>query len=255
MNPNQLALQNKTELESKGYVVDAQGNVTLPSHGGGFFPPWVWAQSLDAAPPSWKVPASDPNSAWSAMYQSGGPFTNHSSWDSSKGTYEGGTDWGTLLGTAGVGTLFAAPALMSLFGAGGAAPAAASGAGPLASGETGMAATAAATAPPASIAADLGGATTPLLGGASSNLVKAIATLGSAFGGRAIANATSGNAVPPQLSQLLDMAVQRQQQQQPLSQAATQGMYAMLPNYARVGTSMPNVPTDAGGALQKLVGG
>ena len=52
-----------------------------------------------------------------------------------------------------------------------------------------------------------------------------------------IGNAAAGN-VPPQLNQLLDQAVQRQQYQNPLFQAKQQGTYAMLPNFARTGTNL-----------------
>lgn len=242
------------------------------------------------------TPASDPSSPWHSMYTDGGPFTKRSQWDSSNGTYEGGVDWGTLLGTAAVGSLFAAPAMASLFSAGGASGAGA-GTGLAADGTlatttipTGIATLPAASAgvdvaggiaplasttiptgistlPSAvpglastspSSASTIGSVTAPLLSGNTGNVVKAITALASALGGRAIANASANSAVPPQLDDLLTMAVNRQKQLQPLGQAGSQGMYAMLPNFARVGTSMPNVPTDASGALQgaqKLFGG
>jgi hypothetical protein len=72
-------------------------------------------------------------------------------------------------------------------------------------------------------------------------LAAALATLGGALGGRAIAN-SQGNpltqAVPPQVSQLLDQSVARQAYQNPLFQATTQGAYAMLPDFAKNGTNL-----------------
>lgn len=88
-------------------------------------------------------------------------------------------------------------------------------------------------------------------------LAKALAAAGGAIGGRAIAN-SQGNpmtqAVPPQLSQLLDQSVQRQAYQNPLFQATTQGVYDMLPDFAKNGTALsgtlPNTvqPPSAAGA-------
>ena len=74
-----------------------------------------------------------------------------------------------------------------------------------------------------------------------SQLAKALAALAGGVGGRAIAN-SQGNpltsAVPPQLSQLLDQSVQRQAYQNPLYQATTQGVYDMLPDFAKTGTQL-----------------
>lgn len=60
------------------------------------------------------------------------------------------------------------------------------------------------------------------------------ATVGNLYG-KSQANA----AVPPQLSQLLQMSADRAAYQQPLVQAQTQGLYQMLPNFAKNGTTMP----------------
>jgi hypothetical protein len=78
-------------------------------------------------------------------------------------------------------------------------------------------------------------------------IAAALAAVGASVGGRAIANA-SGNplqqAVPPQLNALLDSAVNRQKYQDPLFQATTQGVYSMLPTFAKQGTSLgASVPT------------
>jgi hypothetical protein len=276
MNPNQLALQYKSALEATGaFVVQPDGSVKMSAdRGGGFAPPWVWAGAIPPAsgddPDSQALriklstPASDPSSPWNAMYQGGGPFTKHSAWDSQNGTYEGGTDWGTLLGTIGVGSMFAAPAMASLFGGGGASGAAASGGaagitdlGAVSPAEFGGAA--AATMPTmgagSGVAGAVGSAATAAGGKAINPIVGALTSLASALGGKAIASATGANNVPPQLSQLLDMAVQRQQQQRPIGQAVDQGIYQMLPNFAKTGTSMPNVPSDPSQGLAALFGG
>lgn len=127
MDPSQLALQNKAALEAtKAFVVEPDGRVRMSAdRGGGYAPPWVWAGAIPQAsgndPQSQALrvklstPASDPSSPWHSMYSEGGPFTKHSAWDTSEGTYEGGIDWGTLLGTAAVGGLFAAPAIGAAF--------------------------------------------------------------------------------------------------------------------------------------------
>src|SRR4051812_44876053 len=127
-SPNQLALQYKGALEKTGaFVVEPDGRVKMAANrGGGYAPPWVWAGALPEAsgndPQSMalrqklSLPSSDPSSPWreSVPYSEGGPFTKHSQWDSQNGTYEGGIDWGTLLGTAAVGSLFAAPAIAGM---------------------------------------------------------------------------------------------------------------------------------------------
>lgn len=86
-------------------------------------------------------------------------------------------------------------------------------------------------------------------------IIGILAGLVSAAAGHAISgNAASAN-VPPQLSSLLDMAVQRQQYQNPLMQAKTQGTYAMLPSFARQGTNLTgSLPGAAGPAYQMPTG-
>jgi hypothetical protein len=259
MNPSQLALANKAALEATGaFIVEPDGRVRLSQErGGGYVPPWVWAGAIPEASgndaPSMALrqklstPGSDPSSPWHAMYQDGGPFTNRSTWDSEKGTYEGGIDWGTLLGTAAVGGLFAAPALGAAFsgaapaaGASGSASAAGAGAavpGALASTpiDAGLF-TAPTVAPSGAVAAASGGGA---LAGKTGAAIKALATLGSAFGGRAIGQASQQGAIPPQLSQLLDLSLQQAQDAAPLVKAATQGKYQMLPTFARQDTASP----------------
>lgn len=72
-------------------------------------------------------------------------------------------------------------------------------------------------------------------------LLAALAAVGGGLGGRAIANAGGDpltRAVPPEFSQLMQMSNQRYAYQNPLFQATTQGVYDMLPDFAKTGTSM-----------------
>lgn len=66
-------------------------------------------------------------------------------------------------------------------------------------------------------------------------LLKALAGVGGALGGRALANNAAQQAVPPQLTSLLNMGVNRAQYQNPLFQAVNQGVYDMLPNFSKTG--------------------
>lgn len=271
MDPKSLALSLKPQLEAKGYAVDAQGNVRYPPSGGGIHPPWAWMQAFPDADVKLKLPGSDPNSAWHGMYSEGGPFTNRSSWDQQAGTYEGGIDWGTLLGTIGVGSMFAAPALAAAAGGGGAAGSAAgagagvgtagggtattaAGAGSLAGGaKVGIASTL--TGIGKKVATDAagnavnnltGGGPAPQSGG--SKTAEMMALLGGLLAGQALKkNGAAGN-VPPELSQLLQLGTQRAQAQQPMFNAVNQGVFSMLPNYAKDGIAPPtpmNVPPSA----------
>jgi hypothetical protein len=283
MNPNQLALQNKQALEATGaFVVQPDGSVRMSAdRGGGFAPPWVWAGAIPQAsgndPQSQALriqlstPASDPSSPWrdSVGYDAGGPFSKHSSWDSQNGTYQGGIDWGTLLGTIGVGSLFAAPALAGLAGGGGGAAGGASagaGAGPAAS----LAGADASLLPSTTIGtgmmgpiagrtgADLGGLASSTIGsgmmgpiagsapsgamnaalsagGGASSLMKALAGIGGLAGGAIGGHIGQSGAVPQQLTDLLDLMSKRTQAQNPLFNAVNSGLYQMLPTYAKTG--------------------
>lgn len=68
-----------------------------------------------------------------------------------------------------------------------------------------------------------------------SKLLKALAGIGGLVGGHALGNAGAENAVPPQLSQLLDLSMQRANRQTPLFNATQKGFYDMLPNFAKTG--------------------
>jgi hypothetical protein len=89
-------------------------------------------------------------------------------------------------------------------------------------------------------------------GGGNSDWLKqlaaALAAAAGGLGGRAIANA-QGNpltqAVPPQLSQLLDMSVARTAYQNPLYAATTKGVYDMLPTFAKEGSAMTGTLSNA----------
>ncbi len=99
-----------------GWHAEADGRVYALINGQkSYVPPWaVWQASSSGIGPdgqltadglAHRLPGSDPQSAWNFMYASGGPFVNHSQWDSSNGTYQGSIDWGTLIGTIAAGAL------------------------------------------------------------------------------------------------------------------------------------------------------
>src|SRR6266571_204767 len=92
----------------------------------------------------------------------------------------------------------------------------------------------------------------------SKQLANALITLATGLGARAIAGA-GGNpltqAVPPQLSQLLDQSVARTAYQNPLFQATTQGVYSMLPTFARQGTALSGTLSNAIPAAPATSGG
>lgn len=108
-----------------------------------------------------------------------------------------------------------------------------------------MAATAAAGAPPAALAAT-GAGTAALMGTPLGKLLTALFGLGTGFATRGLAGNAANANVPPQLSQLLDLSVQRAQSQQPLFNAMTNGLYQMLPNFARNDASASGSPTAPG---------
>jgi hypothetical protein len=89
-----------------------------------------------------------------------------------------------------------------------------------------------------SIYSAAGGGVPSWLTGNAGNITKALTTLAAAFGGKAIANATGANNVPPQLNDLLSQSVQRQKELAPLGTAATAGMYQMLPDFAKTPQSL-----------------
>lgn len=66
--------------------------------------------------------------------------------------------------------------------------------------------------------------------------LKVLTTLGTAVGGHALSNMSGNNNVPPELRQLLQMQLDRQNAQTPNFQAVTQGLHAMLPTFAKTGT-------------------
>jgi hypothetical protein len=68
-----------------------------------------------------------------------------------------------------------------------------------------------------------------------STLFKALAGIGGLVGGQALGGAATQNTVPPELSQLLQLAMQRANAQTPLFNAVNQGQYDMLPNFAKKG--------------------
>lgn len=277
MDPKQLALQYKDALNATGaFVVQPDGSVKMADNrGGGFAPPWVWAGAIPPAsgndPQSQALriklstPGSDPSSPWHGMYSEGGPFTKHSSWDSSNNTYDGGIDWGTLLGTIGVGSMFAAPALAGLAGGGGAAAAPTL--------EASMNAGVGATVAPAAAAS------VPAVAGAAAaapSLAKTLtglAPLGATITNRLMNPSPSGSGVSSidpallsRLSQMLDLAQRRATSAQPVHDAAMMMAQRMAPTYGdsprlndAIASSTNPIPTGGPSAAmlaayQKLAG-
>lgn len=66
-----------------------------------------------------------------------------------------------------------------------------------------------------------------------SPLLKTLAGVGGLLGGKYLGDQASQNAVPPQLTQLLDLAMQRANSQTPLFNATQKGFYDMLPTFAK----------------------
>lgn len=174
---------------------------------------------------------------------------NGKEWNQDTGQYDNATNWGNLIGAGTAGTI-GGFGVAGLLGAGGGA---ASTLGP--STGANMAATDAAWGSvPAGIAAPLESVAGPGLGAAAggiggatgvssgvSKLLQALVGGGGAIAGKLLADNAASSAVPPQLSQLLDMGVQRAQYQNPLFQAMTSGAYQMLPDFAKTGITPPKV--------------
>jgi hypothetical protein len=117
--------------ERAGYHAESDGRVyTLNGTTKSYVPPWiVWQNSDTGKTPdgqltkegmSYRIPGSDPSSAWNFMYEKSGPFRKGSQWDDKQGTYKGSIDWMTLIGTALAGGVIAAGATAALGGIGGA---------------------------------------------------------------------------------------------------------------------------------------
>jgi hypothetical protein len=110
-----------------GYHAESDGRVyTLNGTTKSYVPPWiVWQNSDTGKTPdgqltkegmSYRIPGSDPNSAWNFMYEKSGPFRKGSQWDDKQGTYKGSIDWLTLLTTIGAGGVIGAGIAGSLGG-------------------------------------------------------------------------------------------------------------------------------------------
>lgn len=93
---------------------------------------------------------------------------------------------------------------------------------------------------PAGIAPGTSAAAASTATSPTAKLLQALVGVGGAVAGHAAAGAAGSGAVPPELSQLLDMGIQRAQYQNPLFQAVTNGSYAMLPTFAKAGTTPPS---------------
>lgn len=79
-----------------------------------------------------------------------------------------------------------------------------------------------------------GGLPGSLLDSKWSPLLKALAGVGGLLGGKLLGGDPNDN-VPPQLTQLLDLAMQRANAQTPLFNATQKGFYDMLPTFAKNG--------------------
>lgn len=100
-------------------------------------------------------------------------------------------------------------------------------------------------------------------GGLTANhVVQGLTALAGVLAGHAVNQNAGQSAVPPQLSQLLDMSTQRAAYQNPMFQAVNQGVYDMLPGFARQGTNLSGtlsnqVPpaSSSGGGMGPLAAG
>jgi hypothetical protein len=110
-----------------GYHAESDGRVyTLNGTTKSYVPPWIVWQNSDTGKTadgqltkegmSYRIPGSDPSSAWNFMYEKSGPFRKGSQWDDKAGTYKGSIDWLTLLTTIGAGGVIGAGIAGSLGG-------------------------------------------------------------------------------------------------------------------------------------------
>lgn len=168
---------------------------------------------------------------------------NGREWDPVTGAWTNKINWGNVIGLGAGGTALGFEGA-ALLGAGG---------GPAASGTTtgvgeggefgagtgfsGPAAAGGGAVPPG--AAAVGSGTAPAVGRALTNAQKAeqlLAGLGGLIGGHYLGNQVGQNSVPPELSQLLQLSLDRAKQQQPLFNQINSGVSQMLPNFASAGT-------------------
>jgi hypothetical protein len=92
---------------------------------------------------------------------------------------------------------------------------------------------------------------------ANNPILKGILAAAGAYAGNRYGNAQAQNAIPPQLSQLLSMSVDRASAQTPLFNAANSGIYQMLPKFAQTGapgmaSSAPPAPSGGSGGMNPL---
>ncbi len=107
------------------------------------------------------------------------------------------------------------------------------------------------------------GGTAPTGGLTSNHLIQGLTALAGVLAGHASTSGAGQANVPPQLSQLLNMSTQRAAYQNPLFQAVNQGVYGMLPNFARQGTNLsgtlsnqvPPASSNSGGGIGPLAAG
>jgi len=181
----------------------------------------------------------------------GGLIHKSPQWDQSQGTWDAGIDWGklyTYLMGAGLG-IGGADAL-GAFGAGGASgtaiPDPAASYGGIGLGSEGAGAGVAGANTGGAIAAGagaVGSGSAPAVGTAAGSATSKaltsgqkveglLAGLGGLIGGKVLGDQLGGNSTPPELQQLLQLALERAKSQQPLFNQINSGVSQMLPNFA-----------------------
>lgn len=167
-----LALQNKPALEAMGYTVEPDGKVSQGSVvGKQYVPPSTWMLQIPGSGfTDPKTGGINSNFDWSGVdsTEPAKGFAVSGEYDPTTGNTNNSINWANLLVTGAVGATGTAAALPFMLGGGGSAAAggdaganggffaAADGVGPMASGETGMAATTAALTPPAALSTGTG---------------------------------------------------------------------------------------------------
>jgi hypothetical protein len=179
-------------------------------------------------------------------------------WNQGTGAYEANRTMGeriapwvpVALATAGIGSAMA--------GGGGAPAATGAGASAGGGGATtggvagGVAATAKNVVNRGVTAAMGGGSNVQQEGGNGGKTMAALLGLAGLLGGRALSGGNQRSDFSPQLSQMAQMGVDRMAAQNPMFNATNQGMHAMLPNFARQGTSAPGMVSGQAPAPQMM---
>lgn len=178
----------------------------------------------------------------------GGAFHKDAQWNQDTGTVDTGLDWGKIYAWA-IGAGLGAQAALAIANAASAGGAAGLTTGPTAPGAAasswGAADTAGLTTGPVApgAAASSWGPAGAAAGGAGTDVAKALtggqkieslaAGLGGLLGGKALGSYLNPNGgVSPELTQLLQLSLDRAKAQQPLFNQVNSGVSQMLPNFA-----------------------